>query len=135
MDFEKFLSHNQAQKQIDKLAQKYKNKKIVIYGAAEYFDIITQNYDLSKLNIVGISDIKFQTDKTTNQTSYLALTPEELRTYDFDILIIALKDNYKIMTYLDKNIFQNSKNKNIKIIPIVYPTLKYLWNLYFTKSR
>ena len=55
-----------AQKQINKLARKYKNKKIVIYGAGEYFRILKENYDLSKLNIVGIADKKFETNKDAN---------------------------------------------------------------------
>ena len=68
-----------AQRQINKLARKYKNKKIVIYGAGEYFQILKNNFDLSKLNIVGIADKKFETSKDSNPTPYLALAPEELK--------------------------------------------------------
>ena len=130
MDLKKFLYLNNAQKQIDKLAKKYKNKKIVIYGAGEYFDLIRENYDLSELNIVGISDIKFDTDKSLNKTNYNALAPDELKTYDFDVLVIALRNYYNIMKILDDKTFNDSKNKNVKIIPLIYPTLNYLFKLF-----
>ena len=51
-----YLKAVHAQRQINKLARKYKNKKIVIYGAGEYFQILKNNFDLSNLNIVGIAD-------------------------------------------------------------------------------
>ena len=35
-----YLKAVHAQRQINKLARKYKNKKIVIYGAGEYFQIL-----------------------------------------------------------------------------------------------
>ena len=44
------------QKRVDKLAKKYKNKRVVIYGGGLLFSLITNNYDLSKLNIVAIAD-------------------------------------------------------------------------------
>ena len=57
-----FFNDNNAQKQIDKLAKKFKNKKVVIYGAGIYFQIIKNNFDISKLNIIGIADKKFEYD-------------------------------------------------------------------------
>lgn len=133
MNLENFLKFNNAQNQIDKLAKKYKNKRIVIYGAGEYFDLIRQNYDLSALNIVGISDLKFESDKTVNKTNYTALAPQELKNFYFDVLIIALKNDYEIMRQLDKQIFADSKNRNIKITTIIYPTFSYLFKLYLGK--
>ena len=39
-----YLKAVHAQRQINKLARKYKNKKIVIYGAGEYFQILKNNF-------------------------------------------------------------------------------------------
>ena len=47
------------QKQIDKLSKKLKNKKLVIYGAGDFAKVLFENYDLSKLNILAVSDKKF----------------------------------------------------------------------------
>ena len=52
----KYYNEVKAQKQIDKLTKKYKNKKIVIYGAGIMSEILFKNFDLSKLNIVAICD-------------------------------------------------------------------------------
>lgn len=131
MDLKNYILQNNAQKQINKLAKKYKNKKIVIYGAGEYFQLISKLCDLTPLNIVGISDLKFESDKSSNLFPYSPLAPEELKTFNFDILIIALRNDYNIMKILDKNIF--NKNKKVKIVPIIYPTWSYLIKLYFGK--
>lgn len=125
MDIEKYLSLNNAQGQIDRLAKKYKNKKLVVYGAGEYFEFIEKNYDLSKLNIVAISDLKFASDKSLNSTKYLPLAPEELKEFDFDVLIMALVYDVEVADVLDRDIFKGGK----KMIPLVYPTFSYIIKL------
>ena len=42
-----------------KLNKKLKGKTIVIYGSGLLFQKVLSNYDLSELNIIGISDRKF----------------------------------------------------------------------------
>ena len=46
MDLEKYLQEINAQKQIDKIAKKYKGKKVLIYGAGTFFDLICKKYDI-----------------------------------------------------------------------------------------
>ena len=108
-----------AQRQINKLARKYKNKKIIIYGAGEYFQILKNNFDLSKLNIVGIADKKFETSKDSNPTSYLALAPEELKDFDLDVGKMAgLIDSYDdIKQVLDWFKSREYDNSIIEVIP------------------
>ena len=91
-----------AQRQINKLERKYKNKKVVIYGAGEYFQILKNNFDLSKLNVVGIADKKFENSKASNPTPYLALAPEELKDFDFDVIGKELKKVLEACYYSDK---------------------------------
>ena len=55
-----FLKKQNFQKRIDKLSKKYAGKKIIIYGGGKAFELMCQNYDFSKLNIIGIADIKFE---------------------------------------------------------------------------
>ena len=47
------------QKRIDDLAKKYKNNRIILYAAGILMDVIAENFDLSALNIIAISDIKY----------------------------------------------------------------------------
>ena len=111
-----------AQKQINKLAKKYKNKKVVIYGAGEYFNLLNKNYDISKLNIVAICDKKFETSKELNKTKYNPIAPQELKEYDYDLIMVALYDDASLMDYLEYDLLINTKNENKKVISLIKPT-------------
>ncbi len=123
MDILSYFKKVNAQKQIDKLAKKYRNKKIVIYGAGEYYQILQNNFDLSKLNIVGISDKKFETSKENNPSIYLALTPEELKEFNFDIILVALYDDVSLCDYLQYQLLINTINEDKPVKSIIEPTL------------
>lgn len=131
MDLLNYLKLNNAQKQIDKMAKKYKNKKVVIYGAGEYFQLIEQNYDLSKLNIVAIADLKFATDKEQNKTKYIPIAPDDLKGYDFDVLIIALINDLAVLNHIDKKILKGTKNEKKHVVPLISPTVSYIVKLFF----
>ncbi len=133
MDLLRYLEANKAQKQIDKIAKKYNGKKIVIYGAGEYFQLIEQNYDLSKLNIVAIADLKFASDKNENKTKFNPIAPDELKELDFDVLVIALINDLQVLKIVDEKILKGTKNENKHVIPMISPTLSYLVKLFFKK--
>lgn len=120
-----YLKAVHAQRQINKLARKYKNKKIVIYGAGEYFQILKNNFDLSNLNIVGIADKKFETSKDSNPTQYLALAPEELKEFDLDVILVALYDDTSLCDYLEYQWLINTENEGKPVRSIVEPTILY----------
>ena len=120
-----YLKAVHAQRQINKLARKYKNKKIVIYGAGEYFQILKNNFDLSNLNIVGIADKKFETSKDSNPTQYLALAPEELKEFDLDVILVAIYDDTSLCDYLEYQLLINTENEGKPVRSIVEPTILY----------
>lgn len=134
MDIKKYLKLNNAQKQLDNFAKKYKNKKIVIYGAGNYFQLIEENYDLSQINIVGITDLKFASDKNLNTTKYLPLAPNELKDYDYDIIAMALINDLDIMSIVDEKILKGSPNENKPILPLISPSLSYIFKLFFSEK-
>ena len=134
MDISAYFKEVKAQKQIDKLAKKYKDKKIVVYGAGEYFKILNNNYDLSKLNIIAICDKKFETSKNSNKTKYLALEPEKLKTFDFDIILVALLEDIRTCNRLEYNFLINTKNYDKKIIPFIEPSLLYGLKVLFSND-
>lgn len=129
MDHLEFFNEVNAQKQIDRLAKKYKNKRVIIYGAGIYYQTLADNYDLSQLNIVGICDKKFETGKTSNNTPYTPLAPEELNEIDFDVILVAVYRCIAIEEFLKFRLLINGKNHNKKIRPFIKPTL-----LYFLKT-
>lgn len=134
MDILKYFKEVNAQKQINKLAKKYKNKKIVIYGAGLYFEILEQNFDLSSLNIVAISDKKFESSKQTNTTKYYPITPEELKTFDYDILAVALYDDVWLLDYLEYKLLINTPNEDKKIISLIEPTIFFIIKLFLLEK-
>lgn len=125
MNIAEYFKEVKAQKQINKLARKYKNKKIIIYGAGEYYQILQNNYDLSKLNIVGISDKKFETSKESNPSPYTAYAPEELKYADFDLILVALYDDTSLCDYLEYELLINTPNECKPVRSIIEPTFWY----------
>lgn len=55
-----FFAKKKFQTRIDELTRRYGNKKVMIYGAGKAFEVIAGNYDLSKLGIIGVADLKFE---------------------------------------------------------------------------
>ena len=98
MDFLNYLQKYNAQEKINKLAKKYKNKRVVIYGAGQFAKTAFENYDLSKLNIVAIADKKFE---------------QEGEHHFFNIL--------------DESILYGSKNAAVEIRPLINLEFKDLF--------
>ena len=102
-DLLNYLNNKQFQKRIDKLAKKYKNKKVLAYGAGLFFDVLLDKFDISKLNIVAISDKKFQ--DTTEYKGVRAIPPCEIKNLSFDVLIIATLEPERLEDSLKKDFY------------------------------
>ena len=61
-EWENYFQTVGEQKYVDKLSKKLKNKKVLLYGAGLTANVLLENYDFSKLNIIGICDKKFETE-------------------------------------------------------------------------
>ena len=134
MDLKKYLEENNVQKQVKKLAKKCKNKRVVFYGAGEFFYLIKEACDLNEFNVVGICDLKFTTNPETNKTEYKTLIPENLKTEDYDAIIFTLYNDLQVLPHVEKTI-KTSKNKNTDIYPIMTPTIKYLFKRLFEQTK
>lgn len=100
---EKRLQKKNFQKKIDKLVKEYDNKRVLIYGAGTFFDDINNNYDLSKLNIVAISDRKFSEE--TEYKGFKAIPPERINQENPDIVLIAMFKAIYIKEYFENEYF------------------------------
>ena len=86
-----FIIDNNFAKQYSILIQKYKNKKILIYGAGKLFQAIRKHYNLSEFNIVGISDINFrEEDKEKEFFGYKKILLSDITNINFDAIFVAL---------------------------------------------
>ena len=107
--WKEYLTFVDEQKYIDKLAKKYKNKKILIYGAGTIAEHIFDDYDLSKLNIIAVSDKKY-TSRSTYK-GYPAVNPDEIKNLNPDVILFTLY-NFKplIKDFRQQNIKAKMKN-------------------------
>ena len=113
----------------EKLNRKLKGKSIVLYGAGLFFEAIKKYYDLSQLNIIGISDKRFDKHKKDESfLGYKVYSKEELKDLKPDYILVATKFYIAIIEDLYFNTFSNSK---IKIKPLVkkpfISLLKEVW--------
>lgn len=87
-DWLEYFEYIGQQKKIDKLAKKYKNKKILIYGAGMILETLIENYDLSKLDIIGVSDRKFECEQSF--MGYKAIPSSEIGKMKPDVVMVSL---------------------------------------------
>ena len=119
------------QKRLKKLEKKLKDKKIVIYGAGVLFQLIKKHFDLSKLNIVAICDVKFEGHKE-NETflGYKVCSKSEIKNLNPYCVLVSTLFPMPIIIDLDENILNDTE---IKIAPLVEKTFKVamreIWNL------
>ncbi len=116
-------------KQFSEVIQKFKNKKIILYGAGEFFNVIDNSYDLRRyFDIAGISDKKFENGKMNEYNGYKVILPSELRDYSADAILLTLVEPNKVL-----NALKLASYKYIKEIVPVYtnisPLFKYDINL------
>ena len=104
-------------KQLKKLNKKMKNKKIVIYGTGLLFQKVLKNYDLSNLNIIGISDRKYvKNDEGKEELGYKIIPIDKIADYNPDYILIATLKFLDILEDFRNNVFKDTK---IKISPLV----------------
>ena len=114
-----YLRINDEQKYIDKLAKKLKNKKILLYGAGLTAEVILKNFDLSKINIIGVSDRKFEDDSEGEFCEIKKIKPSEMKTLDYDAILFTMKLYEKIAKSFKK------EGINKKMLSIVKKSFKY----------
>ena len=124
-----FLAQYNFAQNVNKLIKKYKGKKVVIYGAGVLFQLINKYYDLSGLNIVAISDMKFEShEKDEEFLGYKVCSPNEIADIKPDYVFVATRNYIDIAEDL---YCYTLKGTGIKIRPLVkknfFDTVKEIW--------
>lgn len=99
------LARRNFQKRIDSLAQKYKNRKIVVYGAGSFFRAIFSNYDLKKLNIIGIADMKFHKSPVEEEYGLKTYSSFDFPEAKPDVVFIAMYYTVVAEEFFEWNLF------------------------------
>ena len=123
--FKKFLEQEHFDKQLKKLAKKYEKKRIILYGVGKFFQVIKENYDLSCLNIIAVSDYKYQDCKVLTfdeDLGYNKISPHGIAMQNPDLVLLAVIDDYYVEKYFCEELFVNKSNK-FKYKPLLKKSL------------
>lgn len=104
-------------KSLPKLIKKLKNKTVVLYGAGAFLELIKNYFDISEMNIVGISDKRFE-EHECNETflGYRVFSPNEITKLNPNYVIVTTKRYVNIIENLYYELLKGTK---IKIKPLV----------------
>ena len=108
---------------LNKIKKKYKNKKIILYGANDFTQYIFNNYDLSGLNIVAIADLKFKNKKEDLYNNIKCISPDELKDIEADCILILVFSGYQIYSYIRTMFINQNHKSDIAIEWILEPNL------------
>ena len=116
-EFTEYLKKIQFAKQLKKLSKKLKGKNVAIYGTGILFQEITTNYDLTKFDIIAVSDKKYnEYDENTDCLGYKVVSLKKLKDLKPDYVLVSIIDSIDIIEDLESSIFKDLKTK---IIPLV----------------
>ena len=114
-----YLNKYETQKRINKLSKKYKRKRIVLFGAGQFAQVLFQNFDLSQLNIIAISDKKFEQEGVQEFFGLNCVKPNDLKKMTYDVILISNLDYKKFVNILDEKILYGTENAGVEIRPLI----------------
>ena len=116
-------------KYLKKLCKRLKGKRILVYGTGSLFQYIQKNYDLSKLNIVAVSDGKYLLEQEGQEDlGYTIVPKEKLESFEVDVVLLGLQNYIGVLCNFSSTIY---KDKKTIILPLVrlplWKILKDIW--------
>ncbi len=119
------LYKHKFEKTFPKLIKKLKNKKVLLYGAGAYLEAIKKYFDLSGLNIIGITDRRYSFKTDENEfLGYKTYSVDDIKELNPDYVVVSTKKYVDIITDLYENVLKDTK---IKIKPLVK---RSFWSLF-----
>lgn len=124
-----YLCEHKFDKTLPKLVKKLKNKTVILYGAGAFLQTIKKYFDISGLNIIGISDRKYEEhDEDITFEGMKVYSIDEAEELKPDYIVVATKFYTGIIEDLYYNRFRGT---GIKIKPLVHKgfltLLKEIW--------
>lgn len=130
VDLKTHLEKIKFEKYLNKLNKKLKNKTVIVYGTGSLFCYIKEHYDLSKLNIIGISDMKFSIEQEGGDfLGYKIIPKDKMPDYKPDVVLVATLEYVGIITNFEINIFDKTKTKVYPLARVpLWDLIKEIWN-------
>ena len=97
--WEKYFEYIKEQEYIDRLVKKYKNKKIILYGAGLVTGVLFNSYNLSGLNIIAVADKKFTGEETYK--GYKTLSANDINNTDADLVLFSVYQYEQVLKNLN----------------------------------
>ncbi len=135
MDFKKYFKKINAQKQIDTLAKKFANKRIIIYGAGLYTQELFKICNLTKLNIIAVCDKKFNDNKEEKFFIHRTISPKMLEIEKFDILLISLFESGNLIYDLKYKKLIGTYNEDVLVQNILHEPVWYVIKVLFQQPN
>lgn len=129
-DFKTHLENIGFEKYLNKLKKKLKNKTSIIYGTGSFFKYINENYNLSGLNIIGISDMKFdENDEGNDFLGYKKIPKNKIIEYNPNYVLVATLKYISIIEDFEINILNKTKIKTLPLARLPFIELvKEIWD-------
>ena len=104
-------------KTLPKLAKKLNGKTVVLYGAGTFLELIKKYFNLSELNIIGISDKKFENHGENDEfLGYKVYAPDEIKGLNPNSVLVSTK---LYVDLLEDLMYKTFKHTKIKVEPLV----------------
>ena len=99
------------------LSEKYKGKKVLIYGTGILFDVISSNYSLKDyFNICAVSDLKYEKEDIPEYKGFKTIKPSQISSAGADVILVSTVNPGKIKQFIVDN---NYAAKTTTISPII----------------
>lgn len=130
-ELEKYFRNIDIQGKIDNLSDMYSSKRVIIFGAGDYTRYIFKNYNLSKLDIVAISDKRFDEERIHEFYNLKCIKPSEIKDTDADVILISEEGFVEAYDYLTNVVL---KGQDTEIAPLIQTDLKSVFNESFANK-
>ena len=116
-------------KYFEKLKKRIDGKSVIVYGTGLLFETVLEQYDLSSINIIGVSDIKYLPQQEGEiDFGYKIIPLESITHYNADIILVGTKYYHRIIEELKEDL---DFDKKTKILPLVkIPFFKKIKDLF-----
>lgn len=115
-----------------------KNKRVILYGAGEAFIKLNEKYFFKDvLNVIAIADKKFEKEPVEIFERIRAITPEQIKNEDYDVLLITNENPKLILDFIFNDL--QVENKDVRTVfneefKDEQQNLNYLYKFNFDKT-
>lgn len=112
-----YLCYMNFEKTLPKLVKRLKNRRVMLYGAGAFLELINKYFDISGLNIIGVADRRFEKhDENECFLGYKVYSVDEIAEANPDYVLVSTINCVRIIEHLYYDVLNQT---GIKIKPLV----------------